>query len=506
MNRRRQLGWVGFGVGVGAAASMMVACVNAVESESDDAAQVRKDLVVTVPNTEKFIPEEACTNGVCQGYEPLKQAIRDVQDERLKQEKKDITAKLDPGEAKLKYERGFHAKSHLCAAGTFSVDPDSAGRAAVLKRTQELVQKYVTTEADEVAKLLKTERDATRQKELTALATQLAAQQKVGTGTEADLRYGAFAAPNQTFPAYVRFSNGTAFKHGIKSLDKTPDVRGLAIKVIGVDGPKILGSIPGEQEQRNAVTQDFLMTNAPASFANTAFDFMKFGRAHVNVLDGALWGLKNLGNSFRLVTSVAKPIKNMDTQRYWGGVPYMLGGRAVKYLVRPCSDSAEWNQPETDVSRIDPDYLRKRLASRVAANGVCYDFYLQFQTNPRKQPVEASATAWEECTDADLGPTGRAEHFECAPVVKVARMEIPKGPANAVQQEYCDRLSFTPWHTLAPKAGENYGPFQPVGNMNRARRHVLLASATQRKFVSEPTKILTDEEAKAAVEANAARE
>jgi hypothetical protein len=67
-----------------------------------------------------------------------------------------------------------------------------------------------------------------------------------------ELRHGIFAAP-AVREAYVRFSAGA----GSAQSDRRPDVRAIAVKVVGVDGDKI---IPGLEK---AKTQDFLAILTP---------------------------------------------------------------------------------------------------------------------------------------------------------------------------------------------------------------------------------------------------
>jgi hypothetical protein len=67
-------------------------------------------------------------------------------------------------------------------------------------------------------------------------------------------RVGLFATP-ATYRAYVRFSNGA----GTHQPDPKPDVRGIAIKVVGVSGKKIIPGMEG------AVTQDFLAIRSPST-------------------------------------------------------------------------------------------------------------------------------------------------------------------------------------------------------------------------------------------------
>jgi len=65
------------------------------------------------------------------------------------------------------------------------------------------------------------------------------------------LRVGVFAQ-NQSFPAWLRFSNGGSDPN---VPDTKGDIRGMAIKLMGVPGKKLLPT------QADARTQDFVMMN-----------------------------------------------------------------------------------------------------------------------------------------------------------------------------------------------------------------------------------------------------
>src|SRR5882724_408157 len=82
-------------------------------------------------------------------------------------------------------------------------------------------------------------------------------------------RLGVFAESGKTFPVYVRFSNGSSRRQS----DKEADVRGFALKLVGVEGRKIISGL--EQEQ----TQDFLFINDPAIPFRNPEEFMAFVRA-----------------------------------------------------------------------------------------------------------------------------------------------------------------------------------------------------------------------------------
>ena len=76
-------------------------------------------------------------------------------------------------------------------------------------------------------------------------------------------RHGVFAAP-RTFPAVVRFSNGASHINP----DRKPEPRGIAIKLIGVEGRKLLHG------QEDDLTQDFLATSH--SVTSTVRDVTQF--------------------------------------------------------------------------------------------------------------------------------------------------------------------------------------------------------------------------------------
>src|SRR5450755_5024681 len=81
-------------------------------------------------------------------------------------------------------------------------------------------------------------------------AVQRALHLKAHTGAVGELvvsapegvRFGVFAMPGQRFPVYVRFSNGSS----IGQADKPPDVRGFALKLVGVPGKKLIVGLEDE--------------------------------------------------------------------------------------------------------------------------------------------------------------------------------------------------------------------------------------------------------------------
>lgn len=279
-------------------------------------------------------------------------------------------------------QRGFHAKAHACLRGTFKPAADRAPRT----------------------------------------------------------RFGIFRS-DEARPVWVRFSNGV----GWKQADTDLDARGMAIKVMGVPGPKYL---PEETD-----TQDFLMTNTPTPVGANAVDFMKFAQANT---DGRIAGIFFLLGHLRVAGGAltrTAAVDSMVTEQYWSGGAYHLGAhQAVKFTALPCNPYAK-RQPDRD----DDDYLRKDLVD-AAKEGICMRFYVQFQVDPVETPIENASREWSE---------------EKSPLVAVGTVEMPpQSWGTDAERAACDQLTFSPWHSLPAH--------KPMGHINRARRYVYHASQQQR--------------------------
>ncbi len=92
------------------------------------------------------------------------------------------------------------------------------------------------------------------------------------------MRTGVFV-PGHQYQAWIRFSNGNAELQP----DYDKDARGMAIKLMGVEGPKLLDS-PADKD---AQTQDFLMINHPVFFNRDPAEYERFIRYQA---DGSQFG------------------------------------------------------------------------------------------------------------------------------------------------------------------------------------------------------------------------
>jgi len=268
---------------------------------------------------------------------------------------------------------------------------------------------------------------------------------EVRNDVPADLRGDTFQ-PGKRYPTWVRFSNGT------KQDDRKDDARGMAIKLLGVSGPRLLTS-----EAPNTMTHDLVLTNHDKFFITNLADYVKFMNA-LTEKGSPLSFFLSFNNfhpreAFLARQFTTQPISSPLTSRYWSATPYKLGNQAVKYSMQPCAGA--------DVSGKHPDaenYLATAMKGQLASGDACFDFMVQRRSNPDSMPIEDSTIAWEESQ---------------SPFVKIATLTIPKQTFDTpAQEKLCENLSFTPWHATQEH--------RPLGSMNRTRRVVYEATSTFR--------------------------
>ncbi|MGA8654739.1 MAG: hypothetical protein WB586_01195 [Chthoniobacterales bacterium] len=272
-------------------------------------------------------------------------------------------------------------------------------------------------------------------------------------------RFGVFAEP-RVIPAVVRFSNGDPAPHR----DSHHEPRGIAIKLIGVPGRKLL---PGQED---AVTQDFLATShSVTSTVRNARQFIAFIRASRNLytlpltLASAVGPLESVRILLGLIRTVLlSKVRSLVTEQL---APIKMGPYAVKFTVQPPKGT------EPPARRpLTSNFLRDELADRLRKEDVVLDFLVQFYVDDTRTPIEDTSIPWKP---------------EDAPLVKVAQVRIPRcdldDPAVRALSQAMDQLSFSPWHTT-----EDH---RPLGNVMRARRVAYEKSSAVRRHSPEPTRL-----------------
>lgn len=270
------------------------------------------------------------------------------------------------------------------------------------------------------------------------------------------LRRGVFAEP-RSFPAWLRFAGPGPFS--------PPDMRdngvlSLGIKLMGVEGPKLL------EDERH--TQDFTGISSPTFTTPDVLENAKLQRRLLqglpafyfldprdsHLLDALMQALYSRAHTSPLEAS------------YWSCVPYLLGeGQAMRYSIHPTSGE------RTPIPRRPgANYLREAMATTLARQPVELDFRVQLQTDADRMPVENASVIWPERLSSP---------------VSVARVRLPVQSFDTPEQHAWARsLSFQPWHCVPEH--------RPLGSQNRARRRIYYELSKLRQAMNGDPRIEPD--------------
>jgi hypothetical protein len=215
----------------------------------------------------------------------------------------------------------------------------------------------------------------------------LEAQVTVAASIPEPLRVGIFAAPSSSYRAYVRFSNGSA----LAQHDKKGDVRGVALKIVGVPGKKL---IPGMEDAR---TQDFLFIRTPAIPMRSTKEFIALVRAARSpaLLLPRLIGSIGFARTFAVLPKLAKglgaPMLPLAATRYFTVLPMAWGPYAAKLSLDP-HERHEGPLPK----RSSATALGDELAARLKSGPVSYDLRVQLFEDEARTPIEDPTVEWPE--------------------------------------------------------------------------------------------------------------
>lgn len=271
-----------------------------------------------------------------------------------------------------------------------------------------------------------------------------------------DLRHGLFAEPG-SYDAFVRFSSGA----GRAQSDRVPDVRGLAVKILGVTGRKVIAGL------ETATTQDFLTILSPtfpfrdpAAFVDIAVASRRGKLAVLRAVLRHYGPLGLFGAMPRLRRALDSSMRSLAERTYFTAVPLRLGPHAVKLRFRPM------DVPPRVPPVGGPDALAVELQARVRASPLSFRVEAQRFVDELRTPIEDPTVEW---TERD------------APWVALARLAIPaqatESRAGRALAAYVERLSFDPWHALVEH--------RPLGAVMRARAIAYQRAVAARGAISE---------------------
>ncbi len=247
-----------------------------------------------------------------------------------------------------------------------------------------------------------------------------------------DLQVG-FLKSGLAYPAIVRFSNAAAFF----TSDDSQDLRGVAIEILPFEGN----------------VQDFLMTNAERHHARNAVEAMATSLAFckegfLNKMIGAAELATHVGPkvALHIIKTLTKqtkiPVESIATETFWSRAPLRIGEVVLKYRLKPAIQKVEPAKSNAN--------LAEEFKSRLKGDDVKFSFQIQRYIDERLTPLEDATKTWN------------------SPFELIAELLIPR--QDLINDEvFFKTLHYNPWKV-------NSKEFEPVGNMNRARK-IVYASA-----------------------------
>lgn len=283
----------------------------------------------------------------------------------------------------------------------------------------------------------------------------------------AELRQGLFAEPVER-PVIIRFSTAPG--------DIVPDgvgtARGMAIKVLEVDGEKALPEAP------DARTQDFLLVNHPTISSGDVHTYRrdqallaKAARAPepAQVATGVV--LRAAAGAARKVgvdrtggpAGQAMPHTHLLGETYWSQGALRFGEHVAKVAAVPVSANLT-GLTGRRVPVGEPSALRDLTAEFFADQRGTWEVRVQLAVDLATTPVEDASVEWPE----DVAPHRTVATITVEP-------QDSSSPARRVHAD--DDLSFNPWHCLVEH--------QPLGSIQRVRRPVYDDSSRERHELND---------------------
>ncbi|MEO6104671.1 MAG: catalase family protein [Pseudoxanthomonas sp.] len=292
----------------------------------------------------------------------------------------------------------------------------------------------------------------------------LKAELEVLPALPAVLAQGLFAKPAR-YDAVMRFSTIP----GDLLDDKVSTPRGVAIKIVGVEGERLEGS-------EDATTQDFVMVNGPRFSARDGKAFLRSLKLVVpttdraegskEVLSAILRSTEKLieafgGKSGTLRTLGGEPPNNLLGETFWAQLPLRYGEYIARFQLVPVSPElvALTGKP-VDLEGSE-NALRDAVIEHFRVHGGSWELRVQLCSNVYDMPIEDPTAEWRE---------------QESPFIAVARLvaQPQTGWSHARSVAVDDGMGFSPWHGLQAH--------RPLGAIMRMRR---LAYASSQQFRSQ---------------------
>lgn len=279
----------------------------------------------------------------------------------------------------------------------------------------------------------------------------LKAELEVAEGLPPQLAQGIFARPAR-YQAVMRFSTIP----GDMLPDSISTPRGVAIKVIGVDGERLPGAAGS--------TQDFILVNTPTFNAPSAKSFLsslKLLAATTDKMEGAKKAVSTVtrmterlietfgGQSSTLRALGGEPPNHILGETFWTQAAIRFGRHIAKLQLAPASTELKRLTDKPIGIGDSPDALRNAVNAFLAHDEAVWELRAQLATDLDDTPIDDLSTEWTE---------------DISPFVTVARLTASrqtgwsKGRSRAVD----DGMGFSPWHGV-----EAHRPLGPIMRMRK---------------------------------------
>jgi hypothetical protein len=300
------------------------------------------------------------------------------------------------------------------------------------------------------------------------------AQFRVCSDVPPELRHGVLN-PGAQYEAWVRVSNGDPTSRP----DWLPDVRGFAIKLLGIQGAPLFDlKIPDGIAVPEGRTQDFALVTHPTFFIRNARDYLLLRSLldarpdhpmeWLELLAGfSVFWLRRPRELSILTRTLLRWCRHPLLLEYHSLAAFLLGPKnTVKWSLRPTPATARALVSESLVTRLRgfitaPNHYLKHALQRSldALNDTPLEFEVAVHVpGEAPLPVEDPTTDWRK-----LG----ARRVVVATLIIATQNAIsPERLANA------QTMVMSPWHSLAAH--------RPLGSLNRARLGAYLASSQER--------------------------
>jgi hypothetical protein len=289
----------------------------------------------------------------------------------------------------------------------------------------------------------------------------LKAEVIVPSDLRAELRQGLFANAG-SYGAVMRFSTNP----GDILSDHISTPRGLAIKVIGVEGEML----PNHAGQ---VTQDFVFNNASTFHSARAQDFLKsitlldrhaddseaLKQAVSSAAQTAEEGLELVGEKSAFLKGFGHSPVHPLGETYHTAVPLRFGNYFGKMHLVPVSSNLTALRGKYVDHPDSWNSVKDSIVTFFQREAAVWELRVQLCTDLTRMPVEDASVEWDE---------------HLSPSLTIARVTVqPQNAYSNPRRVWVDeQLSFNPWHSLAAH--------RPLGNIMRARFKAYQASSNFR--------------------------